>query len=448
MTGERRGAATPIRPATATGSLSPAASQNAARGLTLVSSVRPEPGESANLPTVVAGSVGGGLPGTGAAVIDVVSTPSAAAFTAGIAAAASTGVGSRAQKVGAPTLTAVITHFVDTATNWLSGLPANPIKDVFSGALLLVRRWLQPVVQPDYAAILTGSNWYVPLVNQLAYGSEASGQFSNPFPLGDQTTWGCQLGSGGCTTTSVGGFTVTSAPGSATTTFVGSATAQLAIGPEHTSPSYSSISGSVAPSGAIVMVFTPTYSSGVPTGGSNTLGFGQFQNTGGVPEMEMQMITDSSLLVTHWAHMTPYSGPSTAAPAPISNPPAIANPGYSWLAGTHWKIIDPTLFGTAEPGNFTVTSYSGGYFWGTGQGPASNPIAFTELGSVTPQGKVFFNTLTSDSTTPMSSYGQLTGSHGRVVMAMPNYNNYTGAPTGFSTTLTLVSPQKPCRPRH
>jgi len=340
----------------------------------------------------------------------------------------------------------VITHFIDTAANWLSGVPASPIKDFVSGALLLVRRWLQPVVRPDAAAILAGSNWYVPLVNQLAYGSKATSQFSNPFPLGDQTTWGCQLGSGGCTTTSTNGFTVTSAPGSATTTFIGSATAQLAIGPAQASPSYSSISGSVSPTGAIVMVFTPTDSSGVPTGGVRTVGLGQFENTAGVPEMEMQTITGTALLVTHWAHMVPYSGPGTAAPPPTPDPPAIANPGYSWLAGTRWKIVDPALFGTAEPGRFTVTEYSGGYFYGSGQGPASNPITFTELGSVTPQGTVLFNTLTGGSTTPMSSYGRLTASHGRAVMAMSNYGNYIGAPTGFSTFLTLDSPHKPCVP--
>jgi hypothetical protein len=376
-------------------------------------------------------------------------SPAAAAGVAvpaaSVAVAAGTSVGSPARTAEAPALTAVITHFIDTAANWLSVAPSSPIKDFVSGALLLVRRWLQPVVRPDYAAILAGSNWYVPLVNQLAYGSKATNQFSNPFPLGDQTTWGCQLGSGGCTTTSTNGFTVTSTPGSATTTFIGSATAQLAIGPAQTT-SHNSISGSVSPTGAIVMVFTPTDSSGVPTGGARTLALGQFENTASVPEMEMQMITGTALLVTHWAHMVPYSGPSTAAPAPIPDPPAIANPGYSWLAGTRWKIVDPALFGTAEPGRFTVTEYSGGYFYGTGQGPASNPITFTELGSVTPQGKVLFNTLTSESTTPMSSYGRLTASHGRAVMVMSNYGNYTSAPTGFNTFLTLDSPHKPCSP--
>ena len=415
-----------------------------------VSTVNPDPAASVDPPAAAGAgpAVGGGQSGGVASVVAAVTAPSSANSFGGVVPAASTAVGAPAQKVGAPTLRAVINHFFDTASNWLSRLPASPMKDFVSGALVLVRRWLLPVGQPDYAAILAGSNWDVPLVNQLAYGADAASQFSNPFPLGDQTTWGCQLGSGGCTTTSVTGFTVTSAPGSATTTFVGSATAQFAIGPERTSPSYSSISGTVSPSGAIVMVFTPTDSSGVPTGGSNTLGIGQFENTGGVPEMEMQMITGTSLLVTHWAHMIPYGGPNTAAPAPVADPPTNANPGYSWMVGTDWKIVDPALFGTAAPGSFAVTNYSGGYFYGNGVGPASNPISFTELGSITPQGKVLFNTLATDSATLISSYGQLTGSNGRAVIAMPNYSNDTGAPTGSSTTLILSSPQDPCGRRH
>jgi hypothetical protein len=36
--------------------------------------------------------------------------------------------------------------------------------------------------------------------------------------------------------------------------------------------------------------------------------------------------------------------------------------------------------------------------------------------------------------------------HWGAVMVMSNYGNYTGAPTGFNTFLTLDSPHKPCRP--
>ena len=294
--------------------------------------------------------------------------------------------------------------------------------------------------QTDYSTILNGSNWNVPLENQLAYGAYASNGLSSPIPLGDQTTWGCQLGVGGCTTSSTTGLTVTGTSGGVTA-FTGSATGTMQIGLLPSIISYNAISGSVTSSGALAMVFTSTDSSGVVTSGATTtLGLGQFQNIGGVNQMEMQMISGTSLLITHWAYMTPYSGPNSAATAPIANPPSNANPYYSWTAGTAWKIVAPTLFGTTSPGRFNVSTYNGGYFYGYGVGPNANPISYTQIGSITPQGKVLFATMASGTQVLNASYGELTGSGGVAVMNLADYNSTTASPTGSFTLLSQIAP--------
>ena len=146
----------------------------------------------------------------------------------------------------------------------------------------------------------------------------------------------------------------------------------------------------------------------------------------------------------HWANMIPASGPHSAAPAPIPNPPDGSNPRYSWMAGTQWSLVAPTLFGSADPGTFTITGYSGGYLLGSGTGPPANPIGFTELGSITPQGKVLFNTVADGSSTVNSSYGRLAVSSGQVSISMADYDNVTGQPTGTLTVLRLISPAPPC----
>ncbi len=123
--------------------------------------------------------------------------------------------------------------------------------------------------QTDYSAILSGSNWNVPLEGQLAYGTNSTSELSSPIALGDQTTFGCQLGVGGCTTSSVTGLTVSGTSGGVTP-FTGSGTGTFQIGLLPSIISYNAISGSISPSGAIAMVFTPTDSSGVATSGATT----------------------------------------------------------------------------------------------------------------------------------------------------------------------------------
>lgn len=292
--------------------------------------------------------------------------------------------------------------------------------------------------QTNYSSIIAGSNWDVPAANLLGYGATPIAGLSNATPLGDQTRWGCQLGVNGCTTASTSGMRVTSVTGGITS-FVGSATAQFALGSNTTPPSYASITGTVAPSGQISMVFTPTNSSGVLTGGTTTLGLGQFQTYNGTNAMQMQMITSKEgLYIAHWAYMVPYDG--TNATPITSNPTTTANPAYTWTAGTVWKIVDPVLFGSTKPGRFTINNYSGGYFTGTGIGPDGKTITFSQLGSVTPEGRVLFATMKTGSVEIATSYGSITGSNTNASMVLAGYNNATAAYTGYYTTLTEITP--------
>src|SRR4051794_19807612 len=122
---------------------------------------------------------------------------------------------------------------------------------------------------------ITNSHWYVPVPQLLAYASPAA-SFANPIPIGDQTLWSLGTATNG--------------------SFTGTSVAQLKLGPALIVEN-STVQGFVTTAGRITMVFTPA------SGGAPTVGLGQMRNINGVTEMEMQMITGQSLLVTHWAYM-------------------------------------------------------------------------------------------------------------------------------------------------
>ena len=194
------------------------------------------------------------------------------------------------------------------------------------------------------------------------------------------------------------------------------------------------MAGSVSSSGAIAIVFTPV------GGGTSTLGLGQFETIGGVNAMEMQMVTGTGLITTHWAYMLPYN-PSTYTPLSATTiPVSAANPYYSWTSGTVWKMVSTSLFGGTSPGKFVINSYNGGYFTGTGVGPAGSNVAFTELGSITPQGRVLFAAIKNGSVTVNSSYGNITGSDTSASMTLAGYDSATAMPTGSYTYLTQIAP--------
>ena len=255
-------------------------------------------------------------------------------------------------------------------------------------------------------ATISNTYWYVTVPQMLAYAAPST-SFANPIPIGDQTLW--SLG------TSVNGV------------FSGMSSGQLAIGPIVT-VSDSIIQGSVTPAGQITMVFTPT------TGGATTIGLGQMADRGGITEMEMQMITGTDLLVTHWAYMVPYD-PTIFTPPSAQMVPSNASPQWAWTAGTPWHVVSPRLFGSASAGTVVITDYKSGYFWGTGVGPGG--AVFTVLGSITPEGKVLFNTISPAGLS--SLYGDVTGNPSAAEMLLGAYNSL-GNYTGDVTYLSLIAP--------
>ncbi|MFG1480954.1 autotransporter outer membrane beta-barrel domain-containing protein [Xanthobacter sp. V4C-4] len=262
--------------------------------------------------------------------------------------------------------------------------------------------------QSQWDAVISGSHWYVGVPNMLAYASSNT-SFAQPIPVGDQTLWA--LG------TSTNGV------------FTGSSSAELAIGPI-TSPSSMSISGVVTPSGQITMLFTD------PSTGLTTVGLGMMREMNGVTTMEMQMITGTSLLVTHWAYMLPYD-PATFTPPAPQVVPSNASPQWAWTQGTPWRVTSPTLFGTAAPGRFIITDYKSGYFWG--QGVAPNGSTFTLIGSITPEGKVLYSTLPDADPKLTTLYGEVTGSAEAAEMLLGVYDS-SGTMTGEFAWASLVQP--------
>ena len=262
------------------------------------------------------------------------------------------------------------------------------------------------LAQSTWDSVLSNSSWYVTVPQMLAYASGTT-SFANPLAIGDQTLWA--LG------TSVNGV------------FSGTSTGQLLIGNTY---SYStlSIQGSVTTSGQILMVFTPS-------SGPTTIGLGQMADRGGAYEMEMQMITGSSVLVTHWAYMTSYD-PATFTPPQAQQVDSNESPNWKWTAGTPWRMTSPGLFGSAGQGNLVITNYDGGYFWGVAVAPGgASAGVFTVLGSITPEGRVLLNTISAGQL--YSLYGGIVGSAAEAAMLLGAYDS-SGAFTGEVTGLSLV----------
>ena len=72
---------------------------------------------------------------------------------------------------------------------------------------------------------------------------------------------------------------------------------------------------------------------------------------GGVPLAEMQMITGSQVLVTHWAYMTPYNPTGSFTPPPPSDVvhADVTSPQWRWTASTTWSLVSQPIFASANP---------------------------------------------------------------------------------------------------
>ena len=257
-------------------------------------------------------------------------------------------------------------------------------------------------------ALLSNSHWYVPQENLLAYMSNST-SFTTPPPivLWDQTLWSLGPATDG--------------------RFTGSSQATFYISPQNSFSSTTSILGLATEFGQIRMRFTPT------DGGSPVIGIGQFRQVSGTTAMQMQMISGQAgeAYITHWAYMLPYDPNTFTPPDPRPNSD-LTSTEWAWTPGTTWAYQSDQLFGPGGVGNFTITNYRNGYFWGSGTGPAGTPgESFTQLGSITPEGNVLFNVLTSSSTpTLLTLTGQITGGPLTGQMALRTYE-FTGSDPAF-----------------
>ena len=282
-----------------------------------------------------------------------------------------------------------------------------------TGLLMLLAISVQTAVAQiaTYAAVINDPDnygWYVPDRYFLTYIS-SSDSFANPIPVGDQTLW----------------TNMNADP--ATGVFTGRSVAVLSIGSGFLPPAPANMLGSVDDQGNVVIRFT------VPGADSPTLGVGRFQAYGNSYQMEMQMISGSDTYVTHWAYMVPYPSSYTPA-APSTIPVTTASPQWAWTRGTPWKMVSPSLFGNSEPGRFIISDYNGGYFIGQGV-DSTGATNFTALGSVTPEGRVLLNTITEDTATLDSFYGNITGNALAANMRLGPYGN-----SADIATLRLVAP--------
>jgi len=270
-----------------------------------------------------------------------------------------------------------------------------------------------------YDSLLTGSHWYVPEENLLAFMTSGT-SFTTPSPivLWDQTLW--SLG------TSVDGR------------FDGNSSATFYVNPSLSFGSTSSILGIATDTGQIRMKFTSDGSSG----GEPIIGIGQFRPYLGTTAMQMQMISGSvtTALTTHWAYMLPYDPATFTPPSPLPNV-LVTSTEWTWTFGTTWNLHDDELFGPGGSGQFTVADYRNGYFWGSGQGPAGSEWeTFTHLGSITPEGNVFFNMLSETaSPTLVSLTGLIHGGPFDGTMALRSYGFSGDEPTfGIAGYATIV----------
>lgn len=281
-----------------------------------------------------------------------------------------------------------------------------------TASLLLWAFALAPVPAAAQAgrwdSLLSDSHWYVPVPQLLAYGSSST-SFARPFPMGDQTTWSFGTAENGV--------------------FTGTTTASLAIG-SVVSTSDSVVQGIVTESGQARMVFTQVGQD------KSTIGIGQVRLRDGVFALEMQMITGSDgLLVTHWAYMLPYNPANFTPPPATTIPVSLSAPQWKWTAGTRWRIVSETVFGTTVPGKLIITNYKNGYFWGQGIGPGPESQPFTFLGSITPEGNVLFSVLDEGSLSELN--GQLLGDPSAAEMVL---RSYLVSETANAALIRLVRP--------
>lgn len=248
-------------------------------------------------------------------------------------------------------------------------------------------------------ALLTGSTWYVPAANLLAYRLDSTNP-TTPIPAADQTIWSIGTAEGG--------------------RFSGQSVAKIVDATGAVTTSLATMDGRVTERGQVRITFTTPI-------GSTITGIGQVRRVNGVQAMEMQMITGGGgAYTTHWAYMLPLSD-GTTPPDPATDPgdQATYRSGrYRWLRGTSWTL-KPQGRKRAR-GRFTINGYRNGYFWGSGREQGSNE-SFEVLGSITPEGNLFLNAIDSDDfQLRLSQGGLLRGPRREAQAKLRPYSNTPG----------------------
>ena len=260
-------------------------------------------------------------------------------------------------------------------------------------------------------SMLTGSQWYVPTQNTLAYMTAAS-DLSQTVQTGDQTLWSI-------TNCVDGVFTGTSSQ---------SLTAPMTGGTPQTVAG-TVMDGVINSAGQVLINFTET-------NGDLTIALGNYRNVSGSDLIEMQMFSQVSTgeNVTHWAYMAPYLGSDYPPYTPTD--PALLSTTWEWMQGTSWKLNDAALFGPNGSGLFSVSNYNSGYFYGSGTSASS---AFTLIGSATPEGNLILGLIDNGSSVTTSLFGTITGTDSSASMSLRAYTTH-GVVAGPPTATAEVFP--------
>ena len=244
--------------------------------------------------------------------------------------------------------------------------------------------------------MLTGSQWYVPTQNMLAYMTVTS-DLTQTVQAGDQTLW--------YITNCVDGvFTGTSSQ--SLTVPMSGGTPQTATG--------TVMNGVINRAGQVLINFTQT-------NGDVTIALGNYRSVSGSNLIEMQMFSQVSTgaNVTHWAYMAPYSGSDYPQNTPTN--PALLSTNWEWMQGTSWKLNDAALFGANGSGLFSVSTYNSGYFYGSG---TSADSTFTLIGSATPEGNLLLGLIDNASGVRTSLYGTIAGTYSKASMSLSTYTTH------------------------
>ena len=220
-------------------------------------------------------------------------------------------------------------------------------------------------------ALLSNSQWYVPAADLLAY-QLTSDNPRTPVPASDQTLWSLGRSRNG--------------------RFSGRSVARIVTAGVEQTTAINQMDGVVSPNGQVRINFTSPL-------GSSITGIGQVRQTNNGPAMQMQMITDGGgSYTTHWANMLRLNqGTTPPEPGPPDGEQRDdRSTAFRWLLGSSWSITPasrrPAGAGAQASGIFTINGYRNGYFWGGGAS-SHGRRAFTVLGSVTPEGNLFFNAI-------------------------------------------------------